>query len=539
MAVGRVPLQVLLVQLAAPVNVAELQLQLDIRLKGLVLGHYTNGSAQDLARRLQPLLSYLQLSSQHPDLGEGEGLVRDELEAGAVDLTRPVRLPRVQLLKQGVLDPQVDVPLPVPLFMRRRQVGHSTLVHLSYAVNVARPLLQLDVVKPVVVVEWALLGLLLILEPALADHHLLDAFAVTVLLLKGHKALIQVVGLRLGDVVQRILVDGTRTLHLLHLLLKLGKFDEEVLRLCVLPELFNRPLVALPCPCHVPVLHFKFGVPHPCLHSGQDLDVSLKDSTGPLHLVVPQLKLDVGHPARMVRLKPHPPLKDLARTRHVAQHLLHVDVLVPQLVHTGQQSHGAVPHIACMVDEAVPHLHLHVLEPHGDIAVVGVQGSLPHRACPAEVLLGLLPLGILDPDTSVEAPHTPHHVLKLLPLAEPVLCKLLWISNDLLGCFEVILKLDLLSLTKQLLSCDLLVRCLLVLDLGCTRQAHFGILLCSTETGHLANVALVLLSGAKLFQWQPAQYRTGRLVQGVIGQSSALSTANLDRASGTTKPVDL
>jgi len=40
-------------------------------------------------------------------------------------------------------------------------------------------------------------------------------------------------------------------------------------------------------------------------------------------------RLDVRHPAVVVGLKGHPALEDLARARHVAQHLLHVDVLVP------------------------------------------------------------------------------------------------------------------------------------------------------------------------------------------------------------------
>ena len=39
--------------------------------------------------------------------------------------------------------------------------------------------------------------------------------------------------------------------------------------------------------------------------------------------------LDVGHPAMVVGLKGHPALVDLAPPRHVPQHLLHVDVLVP------------------------------------------------------------------------------------------------------------------------------------------------------------------------------------------------------------------
>ena len=52
---------------------------------------------------------------------------------------------------------------------------------------------------------------------------------VPMLLLKGDKALVEVLRLSLGQVVQRILEDGTSTLRLLHHLLKFSKFDEEVL----------------------------------------------------------------------------------------------------------------------------------------------------------------------------------------------------------------------------------------------------------------------------------------------------------------------
>ncbi len=39
--------------------------------------------------------------------------------------------------------------------------------------------------------------------------------------------------------------------------------------------------------------------------------------------------LDVRRPPLVVGLEAHPALKDLAHARHVAKHLLHVDVLVP------------------------------------------------------------------------------------------------------------------------------------------------------------------------------------------------------------------
>ena len=37
-------------------------------------------------------------------------------------------------------------------------------------------------------------------------------------------------------------------------------------------------------------------------------------------------------------------------------------LLVPELVDTGQQGDRTVPHVARMVDKAVPHLHLSVLQ---------------------------------------------------------------------------------------------------------------------------------------------------------------------------------
>ncbi len=42
----------------------------------------------------------------------------------------------------------------------------------------------------------------------------------------------------------------------------------------------------------------------------------------------------------------------------VAEHLLHVYVLVPELVHSRQERHPMVPYIARVVDELVLHLYL-------------------------------------------------------------------------------------------------------------------------------------------------------------------------------------
>ena len=72
---------------------------------------------------------------------------------------------------------------------------------------------------------------------------------------------------------------------------------------------------------------------------------------------------------------------------------------LPELVHTRQQGHCAVPHVAGVVDKAVAHLHLGVLQPGGGVGVGDVQGALPDAARPPEVLLPLLPLSILQAET--------------------------------------------------------------------------------------------------------------------------------------------
>ena len=67
----------------------------------------------------------------------------------------------------------------------------------------------------------------------------------------------------------------------------------------------------------------------------------------------------------------------------------------PELVDARQQRDGAVPHVARVVDEAVAHLHLGVLQPGGGRRVGHLQRALPHAARAPEVLLPLLPLRVL------------------------------------------------------------------------------------------------------------------------------------------------
>ena len=67
----------------------------------------------------------------------------------------------------------------------------------------------------------------------------LNALAVAMLLLKGHKTLVDRVRLVLGYVVQGISVDGARSVVLFAALLKLRKLDEQLLLQASTPECYN------------------------------------------------------------------------------------------------------------------------------------------------------------------------------------------------------------------------------------------------------------------------------------------------------------
>lgn len=98
----------------------------------------------------------------------------------------------------------------------------------------------------------------------------------------------------------------------------------------------------------------------------------------------------------MVWLPLHPALKNLPGSWDVAQHLLHVDVFVPQLINSGQDLDCPVPDVAGMIDEAMPHLHLGIFKPDGGICVSYFQRPLPDWPGPSEILLPLFPLCILQ-----------------------------------------------------------------------------------------------------------------------------------------------
>lgn len=56
--------------------------------------------------------------------------------------------------------------------------------------------------------------------------------------------------------------------------------------------------------------------------------------------------------------------------------------IVPELVDSWEDGDGSVPDVAGMVHLAALHLHLGILQPQSDVAVIDVQCTLVYRTSP-------------------------------------------------------------------------------------------------------------------------------------------------------------
>mmetsp|Transcript_90523 Transcript_90523/g.235746 ORF Transcript_90523/g.235746 Transcript_90523/m.235746 type:complete len:371 (+) Transcript_90523:1055-2167(+) len=363
--------------------------------------------------------------------------MRDDSEQRGVDLPSLLDVARLQLLEKSVVDPQIDVPLPVPLLEHRRLVRNGPLVHLPDLPHVAAALLQAGVVEPNIVVPRVILDTLLIYVSPLVEHHLLDGVAVAVLLLEGDIGTIKLVAGSLGKHVQGQLVDRLGTLHLLLALLELRELHVELL-IKLAPEKLNALLEARTRAVDVAVLFLELGEALERHLRRVHVDVVLHHLPPLLDLLAPLLELDVLHPRVVFGLPLHPALKDGPRPSVVAEQLLHVGVLVPELVHPGQELADPVEQVPRVVHEFVLHLHLQILQPQADILVLYVERALEDGAGPAELLLGRLPLRVLDPGPYVLA-LPPDLVFELLPLADLVHLQLVLVGDALPRGFGVLL----------------------------------------------------------------------------------------------------
>ena len=152
-----------------------------------------------------------------------------------------------------------------------------------------------------------------------------------------------------------------------------------------------------------------------------------------------------------------------------------MDVLVPELIHPGQERHRTVPDIPGVVDKPVPHLEFGILEPERVVAVGDIERALVDGPRAREVSLLLLPPRVLDPRRDAP-PHAADDVLELLPLAEAVLGELVGVCDLLLGRANLRL-LPLPGLPEDLLGRNLDRRGGLVLDPRGAGQLDLGVAL--------------------------------------------------------------
>ena len=157
-------------------------------------------------------------------------------------------------------------------------------------------------------------------------------------------------------------------------------------------------------------------------------DEALEHGARAPRVAAPLLERRVRVPRAVVGLPRHPPLEDGAARGVVLDHLLHERVLVPELVDARQDRRRAVPDVARVVHELVPHLHLRVLEPERLRPVVDVERALEDAPRALERLLRLLPLGVLDVVAEVHAVHA-DRVLEALALRHAVLAQLVGVRD--------------------------------------------------------------------------------------------------------------
>mmetsp|Transcript_9719 Transcript_9719/g.36471 ORF Transcript_9719/g.36471 Transcript_9719/m.36471 type:complete len:549 (-) Transcript_9719:102-1748(-) len=448
-------LQILGVDRTAPIDLPQEQLELDIALVQLLL-HRAQAQrlAEDLPSPGHVALADLELGRQQPQLCEGEVSVWNQAQGRCVNLSSPVNVSDLELLVQRVVDPQVDVAPPEALLPHGRHVLHCLLVGSPDLGRCAPLLLQADEIQPGVEVVRILLHLLLIVHLAALEHGVFHGLPRAILLLEGDKGIIQLRHVCAVALVERQLVDGARALVLAAALFEVRKGDVEALAFLLLGELLHAPLIELPRVHQLPLHLFPFGELEKGPERAADVHISLKHLPRSGNVPLPLLKLDKREPRIVLGLPLHPALKDLPGSGGVAKHFLHVGVLVPQLIHSRQERHRAIPHIAREVHEAVLHLHGGVAQPQPYILVVHIHRALVHASRSLELLVLRLPLGVLEPHAH-HVSLAPDGVLELLALLDAHLLQLFRIGNGALRLRQLRLQLPIARLAQNLLRGDL------------------------------------------------------------------------------------
>ena len=191
-------------------------------------------------------------------------------------------------------------------------------------------------------------------------------------------------------------------------------------------------------------------------------NVPLEHAPRPFWRVRSELQPHVTRPAVVVWFPLCPAIEEGACTRNVPQHLLHVNVLEPELVESRHESHRTVPDVPRRVDVTVAHLHLGVLEPDVGVAVVDIDRSLIDRAAPVKVALRLFKRRVLEPRADRVSVHT-EPILKVFAFPHAVDGEFLGVHHLLRGRAVRLVVLTLARFAKDLLRRDLHRRRLLVL----------------------------------------------------------------------------
>lgn len=116
------------------------------------------------------------------------------------------------------------------------------------------------------------------------------------------------------------------------MLFEASKSEVKLLVGIFIAEEVQTTLKDIPRLIDVTSLLLESGQSKPILGLGVNLDEALIQASSSIDLFVSKLELYVRVPGLLVRLPLHPALEDLSATRDVAEHLLHVGVLVPELI---------------------------------------------------------------------------------------------------------------------------------------------------------------------------------------------------------------
>ena len=179
--------------------------------------------------------------------------------------------------------------------------------------------------------------------------------------------------------------------------LKFGKLDEEILIEGFLTQFCQCSLVEQSCLVLASMLLFELSSFDVTTNFWSQVYVPLQNFPTVIELSHPLFELEIGIPSIFIRFPSHPILKDAPHLIEVAQHLFHVSILIPELIHSRQVLAGSFPHVASMVDELVAHLHLSILQPETHMLEVDVDGSFENGTRTIEFSDAAFPFCVLDP----------------------------------------------------------------------------------------------------------------------------------------------